>query len=56
MTCIFKAKPLECSVCMDVLKLQCFMNHPRHIVSEEGKADLRKQLTIAIRHKDRTKE
>ena len=36
MACIFKVKPPECSVCMDVLKLQCFMNHPRYVVSEDG--------------------
>jgi hypothetical protein len=45
MNCIFINRPIkECSVCMDAMKLQCFLNKPYRKVTEESKKELTKLL------------
>ena len=56
MTCIFRLKPYECSVCLESRKLQCILDHPNYIVSEQGVLDLKEQLEVTVKSKNRIKE
>jgi len=57
MSCIFTNGATnhqkECLTCLDVQKLQCFLNHPFKQVSEPGQKELKKQLTEQINDKQR---
>ena len=52
-TCIFVSKPPECEYCLDSLKLQCLLNHRKHVVAEKGKVQLLRLIIAEVADPER---
>lgn len=55
MGCIFVGMPDSCSICLDGLKLGCLENHQHLILTDQGKAELRRILEERMNSGDRYK-